>query len=125
MIAECTWSTKVEGDFDGWPSDLPHSKASRVVFIDGTVVKADIEKWAAGFAGPCVMTQNWRGVGGLEYPEGVRSPEWDTLHIVVQKGYARGATPCENRTVKIELVDDDPEERLQTPRDHGVDILPR
>lgn len=120
MIGES--STTVDGDFPGWPEGLPQSRASRVVFQDCAVVKADAQKWAVGFRGPCLMTQNWYPNGG-QYPEGARDPDWDALRISGQIEPATGELVPGTREMNIALVDEDPDEERHSPADHGLTCL--
>lgn len=112
----------MEGNLAGWPVDLPSSKASKVGSLDSVIVKADVERWAAGFRGPCLMTQNWWGCGG-EYPEGARFPDWDTLRITSQVDPMTGGLVPDTRDVDIKLVDQEPDEESHNAAHHGLTCL--
>ena len=93
------------GNFLGWPEGLPLSCASRVVFSDSMVVKADVQRWSAGMRGPCVITQDWYK-GGNEMPDGVTMPDWDLVRIRPRREPSIVSTGAEDADVSIELVGD-------------------
>lgn len=116
------------GDLKSWPADLPQSKAAHVFFRNACVVKADVEKWAEGFRGPCTMTQNWARCDGYpeSYPEGgMLEPDWDTLRISGEVDRDNGGLLPGTRHVDIELLHDyDPDANSDDGRmgvEEGVD----
>lgn len=107
-----------EKEISAGPPELPPPNDSRVVFIDSTVVKADVERWPAGFAAP-VLTQNWNSLGGENEPDDMHYPDWDTLHITAYEEHdVPDVTGPNTRFVEIGLHKSEPDEGY--PSDHGV-----
>ena len=72
------------GDFHGWPTDLPLSRAVEVYFDRATIIPIDVRRFASGFAGPCVMRQ-WWVEHGSNLPEGRPEVQWDYLQIAADR----------------------------------------
>lgn len=123
IVAFKTMSLDRDGDLPRWPADLPQSKANHVFFRNACVVRADVEKWAEGFRGPCTMTQNWGRCDGYPdgYPKGqMTEPDWDILRISGEVDRENGGLISGTRYVSIELRDEEPDHE-DMDVDEGVD----